>query len=210
MGRSKKKKRQPTENGQQSNSAAKKLAAQIEELEFVTVTGLQQTEDRVRIRIRIDEDENPSWIKLSKFVLREERRQRDSKNAWAAHICSQLVVREDPPHKLAYAWNVIIRADNIDRAISDVCRIIDVASNAVIMGEEEPARRRPGRIPTPSRGRQRALNHARRWKAPESVVRGGRRGQELREYDLGADHIVPEVGLMAPQGKRKGAHLIGG
>jgi len=204
-------------------AAAQELAAQLDEFDFVEVRGLQPIEkdkekdgkkdevadDRVRLAIRIDEEEESSWFSLIKFALKEERRQK--KNEWSAHICRQFMLHPDDPNKLGYLWNVIIRADNIERAVSDVCRIIDVASNAVIMGEEEPARRRPGRVPTPSRGRQKALNHARRWRAPESTIRGGNKpGQELREYDLGANHVVPEVGLMAPAGKRKGAHLIGG
>jgi len=189
-------KRKRKDNGVPDETVADDLKAALASLPKTEVLDHGINRDRVRILMRVHEDS--TWLPVLKLILREERRQSGTEKSWSVHVCRQFMLRPDNDEKLGFAWNFILRSSfSLREAVTDICRVIDVAKNAVTFEDKAPPRR-PGVVPQ------------KRKPLKEGVVRALK--GELREYPLMArpDRNMPEVDLFAPQGKRKGAHLIGG
>lgn len=200
---------------------AEDLEKAFSELTFIEVLNSGISDDKARVLMRIHDDS--SWFPILKLILREEKRQASRPGSWSAHVCRQFMLRPDDDEVLGFAWNFIIRGPDIAGAVADIGRVIDIAKSAVTIEpipEQKqgiiPVRKVPKRIEEVRQKKKLAKEMTKHKMQPDRGPDSGRLlGSELTEYPLmaKADRNMPEVDFFAPtgvQGKRKGAHLIGG
>ncbi len=173
------------------------LKVALSSFSFIEVLDQSMTTGRARILMRVHDDS--SWLPVLKLILREERRQTEDR--WSIHVCRQFMLRPDNDDVLAFAWNFILRSSNLKGAIADICRVIDVAKNAITFESGSQHRRSAPTI----RGKKPRMQ----TKAQPNRNMVG----DIMEYPLMANpnRNLPEVPLFSKErGKQKGAHLIGG
>jgi hypothetical protein len=181
------------------------LSVSLKNFEFVEVLVSQVKNGKIRAALRIDEQESLSWNSIVSMLLLEEVRQEKGSNSFSLHICKQLKITRDPPYKLLYMWNLIVKGDDLSAAVADACRVLDMASIAPVLcvPKEAPKARIPKRK-FRKHGKEVSVPHK-----PQPIRNTG--GRQLMSYALGADHVVPEVSLHAKgPGRRKGAHYTTG
>lgn len=191
---------------------AAELVETLKSFEFIDVLASQQTEDRVRLALRVGEQESQTWNSILMMLIREGKRQKKAGKGLALHICKQIDVTEKPPYKLVYYWNLIVRGESLDVAVSDTCRVLDIAATAPVIQAPREQTKAPVPNPYSNLVPTRQTSTGKPISVPSKPQPYSMRGKkQLSSYPLGADHIVPEVGLMSKGGgKRKGAHLISG
>lgn len=146
-------------------------------------------DQQMKLRLRVTNESR--WLHMVTLILREEKRA-----AWNSHVCRQYVLHED---RLVYTWNFVLQADDIERAVMDVCRVFDLICSNIDMfsATEERELKRPAKKSRPAAKSGRPVGHG-----------------ELNEFPLvGAEgRHVPEVSWnqFRSPGRRKGAHPIGG
>jgi len=182
------------DNAVLDETIADDLKSALSDLSFIEVLDRGITHDRVRVLMRVHDDS--SWLPVLKLILREERRQG---TIWSVHVCRQFMLRPDNDDVLAFAWNFILRSNDLRGAVSDVRRVIDVAKSAITF-ESEPQKRRSTLI---VKGKKPKIQ----TKAQPNRSTVG----DIMEYPLMADpnRNMPGAALFSSEkGSQKGAHLI--
>ena len=157
---------------------------------------LSSSADLARVKLRLRVNNESRWNHMITLILREERR-----SDWNVHICRQNILHEN---RLVYTWNFILQGDDLSSSVRDVCRVFDlICSNLDIFDDAED---REVKVPVKRKAKRKKAQGSR----PERVVGPG----DLNEIQLvGAEgRAIPEVAWnqFRSQGRRKGAHPIGG
>lgn len=195
----------------EDNKYAAEMCDALKSFEFIDVLASQQEENRIRLALRVGEQESQTWNSILMMLIREGKRQKKAGKGLALHICKQIDVTEEPPYRLVYYWNLIVKGEDLGAAVSDICRVLDIAATAPVIQAPREQTKAPTPSPYTNTVPTRQTTTGKPINVPSKPQPYRMQGKkQLFSYPLGANHIVPEVSLMAKSGKRKGAHLISG
>lgn len=175
---------------QEEFGPAQELKAALEALGFLQITDCKVNEERTKILILHRVFDVRSWIPVIALLRKEQER-----SDWRLHICREYLSSNTSRFGVGYIWNFAVQADDIEMAVKDLRRMLDlVSSNMIALPAAEAPPRKAARSVSPK----------------EEVIEVAMADGEFLEYPLRArpDRNKPEVSLFAATGKRKGAHYI--
>ena len=203
-----------------SSVHADQLAMALESLKTVGgkdyVEVLSRFEGPTQIKLRLRAYDLEAWTHQFLPVVFKEELRNDSRpddEQWVLHICRQYMY-DEVGKKLKFFWNFIVSASDIEGAVRDLCRLIDMFV-ARVEDMEVPVAlpRAPRRAPRPQAKKGAPVIEE------EDLFSGsgGASGVVVEDGQVvsipllgGANRNAPEGGLFEKGKSPKGAHSIGG
>ena len=102
----------------------------VEVRQAVTIKKEHETKTLVKLSLRIYDA--PSWLQVLALLLKEEIRVSKKKGSgYQLHICRQNMWDEEED-KLKFTWIFQVTAFDIEAAVADLCRLLDVIATTFV------------------------------------------------------------------------------
>jgi hypothetical protein len=171
-----------------------KLKEAISKIKFIELITATASPVQMRLIFRVHDD--GLWLNYVTHILKEEERSK----LWKVHICRNYVLRNDGSGTVAYVWNLILRSDDMDKSISDLCRLLDILKEHTAVSTSLVSKYQMRGDP------KKTIKPLRKKSLGGEVVNG-----KVVSFPLDApmDRNTPKAPLFSENPSQKGAHYIG-